>query len=1717
MVEKAKKFGAFAGVFTPSILSILGVILFLRLPWIVGQAGLWATIGIILVAHVISFTTGLSVSSLATDKRVGTGGVYYIISRTMGLPIGGATGFVLFLALAFSISLYLIGFAESLLSYFGFEVSLYTIRIAGSVALFAVALISYISTSLAIKTQYLIMGIIALSLVSVFFGSHPYSPPSALLSPSAESISWIALFAIFFPAATGFTAGVSMSGDLKNPNRSIPLGTIAAILTGLLIYLGLAFFFAFTVDRSLLLYDRNVLFNISWLPQLVIAGILGATLSSAFGSILAAPRNLQAIALDRILPTIFAKGHGKSNEPRNALIMTYLIAQVGILIGELNVIARIVTIFFIITYGFLNLTYTLENWAGTDFRPTFKIPRIVSIVGAIACIIVMIQLDVIAMIVASAALIMLFLYLTRKELTLHTGDTWNSIWTSLVKTGLGKLTISSRKPSNWRPNVLLFSGGEKSRPHLIEMGKSLVGKLGIFTNFELIEEPMSDNLFRKPPLPVPQKSEKKAGVFTRYHECSDIYQGIEMISKIYGFSGFEPNTVLMGWGKNTRHPDKFQSLLNSFTMQDLNTVLLQYNKEKGFGNYRQIDMWWTGRGRNLSLAVILLKFITASKEWRNARIRILTINKDTTSTESIYGIIQQVLDNQRMRAVVKVINNNVEQLPEKEIMFAESADTDLSILELPDYSRHDAKTLIEKVGSMTNMLGSCLLISASSFFDEIGLQERKKSVSPPKAKQAQSTRPQFDLLPRLAPASKEIITSEIYSIGQTVETLSATHYETGLESILEKQSDFLKGLMSFADRMLSAVEGIIDNETDTNKQKSLLRLLNDFSFHAQKQILLLTKELIPFERQRLERANKELLAGLQSITYGAPEYLLIKLPATAFTIEKNDRLFAREYKLRKRIAAFLSGKPVSHKVHLQPAVRYFLLHRRIDHLLLFMQDHALFSTQQLTAYRKILVNLHEIIEKAKSQSSPNINDSVRLEKQRIKAKIGVMQDQLQQFLYNAGTKLFDSLCDDLNQLTKHLDSSGGNLLSRNFMAFRKREGLKIQLLQSYPTRWEQNSILYTNRAALDFLVLALKSRISTKIEKYKFEYVSQVKTSFLSVISNYHTLVYDSSGKVKEIEKRLQEIDHRILAVPQAQQVFEPLFEEIRDLLKTAPERLEIGDDRFLEGESMSNVHEAQPLVLQFQKLISIQLGDGLIDPARKIVLETDQKLQRSLAEVKDLLRLMSFGMSSENGIDLETDTEKQTEQHALLIKNFHHKLQSEEIHVKQCLENINQSFNSLLRVAFEPLTAATIRKTIDLSEKRKGESKKSLFVTKLEAHRTRVSGFFQKQFVNLVYSKSEGMVWFRLMEQSPLVRQTSNKETLDFIEKISAAPSVIADLPFYYCTLFSGQAGIGDDFWVGMESQIKESEQAISRSKAGFPGALLVSGVRSSGKTSLSKMLAKRHFAPEHIHHVRAPKGCTANKELFTNELLTSLQLPGVSLEEAFDAMPQGKVIIIQDLGLWWERKPGGNAVIELLTSLIDRYSHRCLFIITINSHTLALIDRYSKLKSYALDTVVCEPFDARDLQEIIMLRHRAGGLRLHVNRKEEEKLTAWDFARLFNRFFDLSYGNPGTAISLWLASITKVSGKTIYVTPPVLPSLDVFNHISNEQWFYIMQFVIHRRFSVDTLSENISLPKEKVYADIRQLVRAGILVERFHGIYAIKPGLDLFLTDKLKTLKHL
>lgn len=1087
-MAKANKFGTFGGVFTPSILTILGVIMYLRLPTIVGEAGLLATLGIIAVAHIISFTTGLSVSSIATDKKVEAGGTYYMISRSLGLPIGGTLGLSLFVGMSFSVSLYLIGFAESFLNYWNYEVTIESIRITGTIILMVVTAVTLISTSLALKTQYIIMGAIGLSLISIFFGRHDYVPSEPFMSNAAPAIPLMVLFGIFFPAVTGFEAGVSMSGDLQDPKKSIPGGTITAIIFGFVVYIGFAFFLAYTVDPKLLSSDSSVLLKIAWIPELVIAGIWGATLSSALGSILGAPRILQATAVDKITPRFFAKGSGTSNEPRNALILSFFIAEAGILIGELDVIARIVSIFFITTYGFLNLSCAFEAWSSADFRPSFKTPIWVSLLGSVACIVVMIQLDLLALIGASLLLGLLYFYLKRKELTLESGDTWSGVWASLVKTGLKKLSLVKEHTRNWRPNMIVFSGSESARAHLIDLGKQISGKLGIITAFELI--PQNEKSFSRSEL---AKGSEEEGFYLYTHECDNVYAGMDEVSRVFGFSGVRPNTVLMGWSHNPENSDRFSKLLDSFKKNDFNALFLHYHSERIYGKGKTIDIWWNGSGRNLSLAINMTRYLTSGDFWLKSKIRLLIINETRHQAEIINKRAKQIIDNYRLPAAVQVIDNSLHQHAPIEVISQHSSETDLTIIGLPE--NLEGAEMVINVEQMLQKLGSTLILSASSGFEALDLGVAT-NVAPAEESLIPST------LPELRLSKYPVIADDMQKIAANGQKVLTLFYEKSIAPFFKELNALIKETEEVIDMTLKRSEQLAQQVDLTRNRRLMSRLKKDF--HGKTRKILNesgTKRIVSAEEQfenglgwylnrLLEDVNK--FPNKNSIAYDPSDYL----------INSSDPTSLRIFKLRKRFTRFITQRPIRHVVRYRDVARFYLLHTRYSFIASYLKKFESESIQQLSDIRRALntmadsldlVDLRVVDNNLELAFLQNEAQSIHSELHDLVERLEIKKKLFYHRLQVEFTKNVQLMNDELSLLSVNDQAKRHAGLSKLF----DKRGAE---LISYVESWKSNLLRSYNKVYAEFLIRGLHSLADGELREFKMNFIQWLEAHYFKIL-----------------------------------------------------------------------------------------------------------------------------------------------------------------------------------------------------------------------------------------------------------------------------------------------------------------------------------------------------------------------------------------------------------------------------------------------------------------------------------------------------------------------------------------------------------------------------------------------------------------------------------------
>jgi amino acid transporter len=635
----------FGGVFTPSILTILGVIMYLRFGWVVGNVGLMGTLFIVTLSTSITFLTGLSIASIATDQRVKTGGAYYMISRSMGIEAGGAVGIPLYLAQALSVALYTIGFAESVVNVFPvLDQKLVALATTGAVTVLALK-----SARAAIKAQYVIMGAIGLSLLSLAFGSPVESTVVAATDPEPAGF-WV-VFAVFFPAVTGIMAGVNMSGDLKNPGRSIPIGTLAAIAVGYVIYMTIPFLLVGRASTEELIADPMIMRRIAFWGDAIILGVWGATLSSAVGSILGAPR---------VLPPFLhflGQGSGTEDEPRIGTAFTFALAAITVLLADLNIVAPILTMFFLTTYGVLNITAGLERFLGNpSFRPKFRVHWLFSLAGAVGCTMVMFLINPVATGAAVTIVLVIYFWLERQELRSAWGDVRNGIWFNLTRTGLLRLR-GHVDAKNWRPHLLVLSGAPTRRWHLVELASALSHNRGLVTVSSVLTGPsvtpkrmdsMSASLYE-------YLDKQGVQALVRIIQADDPFSGGVQLMTTYGLGTLVPNTVVVGASERAEAHAGFCRMLAEFHGAQRNALVIRYNPQRGFGAHRHIDVWWGGRKGNGALMVILSWLLSTSLEWRGSTVTVKMAVPTEAAAVGARANLESILHASRTGALAEVL------------------------------------------------------------------------------------------------------------------------------------------------------------------------------------------------------------------------------------------------------------------------------------------------------------------------------------------------------------------------------------------------------------------------------------------------------------------------------------------------------------------------------------------------------------------------------------------------------------------------------------------------------------------------------------------------------------------------------------------------------------------------------------------------------------------------------------------------------------------------------------------------------------------------------------------------------------------------------------------------------------------------------------------------------------------------------------------------------
>ncbi len=718
------KLGAFLGVFTPTILTILGVIMYLRFGWVTGQMGLGRTVLIVVLANAITLITTLSFSAIATNTRVGVGGAYYIISRSLGLELGGAIGLPLFLSQAFSVTLYAYGLAES----FRIVWPEVPVQPAAFVIVAGVGALAFRGAGLALKAQIPLMVLIGVSLLAlvagVLTGTRVDVAADALASPPAEppTVAFWAVFAVFFPAVTGVMAGLGLSGDLRDPIRAIPRGALAAMLVGFAVYLVVPFLLLRAATPAALIDDPLIWTRIAPLGAiLVIPGLWGAIFSSAVGSILGAPRTLQAMAMDRLAPSPLAK-KAAGGEPVVGLVVSLVIALGAVLLGDLNAVAPVVSMFFLTVYGMVNVVAALETLSGDpSWRPRLPVPWFVCLIGGVGCFAVMFLISPLAAVAAIVIELGLWVFLARRERQARWGDVRRGVYESLIRWSLIRLAARPMTARNWRPHMLVFVDDVERRLDLIRFGSWFSQGRGVVTVCELI---VGDLLADK--VPVREKQRRIQHVLDReglvaFGEVDvvrDVIEGITDVSQANGIAGMDSNTMLMGWPREIPRIVEFLRIVER--LERLNKSVIIGRIQPGLiprtGEHRKIHIWWGGLQNNGDLMLLLAHLLTCNPEWRHARIHILSVASSELMKQQTERHLARMLPEIRISAQATVMLRPKDRTV-RDIIREQSADADVVFLGLRIPGSHDElPEYAERLQELCEPLRTVFFVKNSSLF-----------------------------------------------------------------------------------------------------------------------------------------------------------------------------------------------------------------------------------------------------------------------------------------------------------------------------------------------------------------------------------------------------------------------------------------------------------------------------------------------------------------------------------------------------------------------------------------------------------------------------------------------------------------------------------------------------------------------------------------------------------------------------------------------------------------------------------------------------------------------------------------------------------------------------------------------------------------------------------------------------------------------------------------
>lgn len=654
MSENKANFGTFP-VFLTAISTILGAILYLRFGYAVAHTGFFGVILIIILGNLITIPTAMAVAEIATNRKVEGGGAYYIISRSFGLNIGAAIGIALYLSQAISVAFYIIAFSEAFIpfsdylleaypQYFqDYEYILHDKRIIGLSLMSLLTLLMLTKgADIGVKSLYYVVFLLFISLI-LFFGGNPIqefdSSQLSFFGTIDKPDSFFKVFTIIFPAFTGIAAGLGLSGDLKNPRKAIPQGTLWATGVGIVIYVFVAFKLTVSANLEDLAADQLIMERIAVWGPIIPIGLAAAAISSALGSIMVAPRTLQALGVDEIFPSqkvnsLFASVSKKNNEPLKATLISCVIAYLFIAVGNIDFVAEVISMFFMVTYGAICTISFLEHFSGDpSYRPTFHSKWYISLMGAVLSFWLMFMMNF--NYALGSLLIMAGIYFYISKHNTNKGGLIKLFRGVIFQLNRQLQVFVQKKDYNnpndyWRPFAVCVTDASFKRRDTFDFMRWISQKYGFgtyihhikgFLNAETVQE-SKDTL--KSLIKIAEGSKNKTYLDTI---ISPSYtSAVAQVIQLASISGKGHNLIVFEYPRN--EPEKLQEIMDNYDLLNATDfdVCILGSSFKSYGYKKEIHIWIDSSDiQDSTLEVLMGYILLGHKDWKKAVIKILAL------------------------------------------------------------------------------------------------------------------------------------------------------------------------------------------------------------------------------------------------------------------------------------------------------------------------------------------------------------------------------------------------------------------------------------------------------------------------------------------------------------------------------------------------------------------------------------------------------------------------------------------------------------------------------------------------------------------------------------------------------------------------------------------------------------------------------------------------------------------------------------------------------------------------------------------------------------------------------------------------------------------------------------------------------------------------------------------------------------------------------------